>query len=546
MRKLVLSIMRGRSGRLFALGLIGIARRVSDMPNAMAQMLMESAADPGRRVEAVGIAAWAIRHQFKVGHLKTTVNPLEYCTTLENARYCVEMIESSSKVDISEISLDTLLSIKQFLTDSDQLDRHGSKLERSAVIDKINTVSLKYLQQPDRQMNVSLKRSLYELEGRSAGSPEVRDLVSKSLQESIQERLLVLDQQRVDARAPVDIVTTINFQLTAERLGFKLFVCGTSLLALARDGALYRRKRAVNLGVVADTDEFLRLRQWAAQSVEYQLVDGPDHDDVITLEFDIGTKIVIWRHQKSGGYLIRRDGIHLWYNQYFDIGEFPLGNLHFNVPENFEQYLIESYGHDWHVPKLFDLGTFNQGNIGLDRTQNSLEHVTNAAVTGLSKSNRLRVTYAFEDLADYFGLDYMPYLPVEDFYVETPEGRKRQAEQAERLVSDTAYVLCAGAQSPDAAQLVALANLRSRHARLIAVVCPVRALGASVQSTIFKSLKAVDDVCELDALDAQTFAKEASQRPQLYNFDLQADDLKALPQGLPAVRELGDTVREGA
>ena len=547
MRKLLDATFRGPMVRVLARAIIISAKSASAMPPGMAQNLLDDADDPITRMGSAGIAVWAMRHHFRFGHRASTVNPVGRCHTLEDVRYCVELIEkSNSSEGIGELSLEILLSLKQKLNDADALDMPGTMSERTSIVAKINALSLDQLQRMSKPSTRLQKRTLCELKGLPASHPDVLALVQTSISEAIKSRLVELDSSYSENRAPVDIVTAINFQLTAGRSGHQLFVCGASLRALINNGVLYTNERSVHLGLVADADAFEQFQQWAAASLEYQVGESADPRNLLVLQFEIGTKLVIWRHQKTGGYLVRRDGIHIWHNLEFAVGEFALGNIVFNVPENWDQYLVESFGHNWRVPKLIELGTSNQANVSFDKGHQSLEYVTTEAVNGLSESRRLHVTYAFQDLADYFDIDYMPYLPVEDFYVETPAGRKRKSQQAEKLQSDTAYILCAGERSPSADKLVALEHLRTRYSRLVAIVFPVKSRKPSAQSAIFSSLKALDEVCRLEVLETRVSAQAAIEIPPLYNFDLDAAQIDALPKGLPAPAKLASATRLGA
>lgn len=547
MRKIFLRILYSRIGVWLAHRVIGLAAYASEMPASLRQYLLRCAQIKKTRLSAVGVAVWVLRFRFRVGTQKTSINPGDYCKTLDDADFFIRTVTSVPLKKLNETAFVALQLIKQSLEDSNMLGAHGTLQERSRLVEKIETFTLNYLKAfPERKSMVS-QRARYALEERDARNPSVRQLVKENLEKAVADRFQVLDEKLTKRQQPHDIVTVVNLQAAVKNFGMDLFLCGDSLLALMREGIFCLNKRLISFGVMANTEEFEHLSRWMSEAfdhelTQYEMLETSAPDNLILLKKKHGARVEIWRHEQRNGYVSRRNLVHIWYNRCFEIDTYIKNNSRLNVPADWNLYLTEAYGKLWRVPKLFNVSRANNGNIAYTKHKRGVEYLIDRFTTSLAKGHRLPVTRALEDLADYFDIDYMAYLPVKDFYVDTPAERQRRRHEIE--VVDTAYLLCSGGNMPvSASQIRALEAIACKHERLVAVTVSSEDIDQERGRLVLKSLRAFDDMVEVAALDAKVFQNE-SVAVEIYNFNLNEEQLGMLPDDLPPLNDLSSAMQE--
>ena len=186
--------------------------------------------------------------------------------------------------------------------------------------------------------------------------------------------------------------------------------------------------------------------------------------------------------------MVARNVINEFFYAAFDFKKINLNNFFFRTPKDIDRYLSDQFGPHWATPKLYYHTHFDYRNSGYTHTPESLEFLSKCITLALEKNHRRPVSRAIEDLYDYFGIDFLPYIPTREVEIETPASRRRQ--KLSRNILNGAIVVVA----PNEPSSIGINTIQAAHQKHDCVIVVILSDVSQIILNSYKIFKGVNNI----------------------------------------------------
>ena len=436
----------------------------------------------------LGFLIWEIRHKLRYGHNSTTINPSVFCENIEQANYIMTRLEAASKNSINSNGIEIARSLSKRLRDNGVGKVSGSTRNVQILKNRVNSYLHDQVKKSNSSPELIDKRLLYEIEGRSGFDPDVLANVSIELETEIFRNIEKRREKQEANKQVEDFSTLLNLYQSFDNLDAAPFLCSHTLLAAIANKTIMVEKREIHLGVFCTEETFAKIKEYLLSNFNYTLSAKSYRNDYIHATHTSGLKVFVWRYEDLGAHMVARNVINEFFYAAFDFKKINLNNFFFRTPKDIDRYLSDQFGPHWATPKLYYHTHFDYRNSGYTHTPESLEFLSKCITLALEKNHRRPVSRAIEDLYDYFGIDFLPYIPTREVEIETPASRRRQ--KLSRNILNGAIVVVA----PNAPSSIGINTIQAAHQKHDCVIVVILSDVSQIILNSYKIFKGVNNI----------------------------------------------------
>jgi len=436
----------------------------------------------------LGFLIWEIRHKLRYGHNSTTINPSVFCENIEQANYIMTRLEAASKNSINSNGIEIARSLSKRLRDNGVGKVSGSTRNVQILKNRVNSYLHDQVKKSNSSPELIDKRLLYEIEGRSGFDPDVLANVSIELETEIFRNIEKRREKQEANKQVEDFSTLLNLYQSFDNLDAAPFLCSHTLLAAIANKTIMVEKREIHLGVFCTEETFAKIKEYLLSNFNYTLSEKSYRNDYIHATHTSGLKVFVWRYEDLGAHMVARNVINEFFYAAFDFKKINLNNFFFRTPKDIDRYLSDQFGPHWATPKLYYHTHFDYRNSGYTHTPESLEFLSKCITLALEKNHRRPVSRAIEDLYDYFGIDFLPYIPTREVEIETPASRRRQ--KLSRNILNGAIVVVA----PNAPSSIGINTIQAAHQKHDCVIVVILSDVSQIILNSYKIFKGVNNI----------------------------------------------------
>ena len=456
----------------------------------------------------LGFLIWEIRHKLRYGHRSTTINPSVFCENIEQANYIMTKVEGASKNSINPSGIEIAYSLNKRLGHNGVGKVNGSTRDAEVLKNRVNAylhdqvkksdASPELIDKSNASPELIDKRLLYEIEGRSGFDPDVLTNVSRELETEIFQNIEKKREKQAAIEQVEDFSILLNLYQSFENLDAAPFLCSHTLLSVISNKTIMVAKREIHLGVFCTEETIAKISEYLLSTFNYTLSEKSNGNDYVHATHSSGLKVFVWRYEDLGAHMVARNSISEFCYTAFDFKKISHNNFPFRTPKDIDRYLSDQFGPHWATPKLYNHTVFDYRNIGYTRSPESLEFLTKRIVDALKKNHRRPASRAIEDLADYFGIDFLPYIPTREVEVETPASRRREKLSMNILNGAIVVVL------PNAPSSIGINTIQTAHLKHDHVTVVILGNVSQTISNTYKLLRGVGNILPVaDSLEWQ-------------------------------------------
>ena len=168
----------------------------------------------------------------------------------------------------------------------------------------------------------------------------------------------------------------------------RYFLVSGTFLGVVRDGAFIGHDHDIDVGIfedepfedfiaaVSNSDDFVLnledyicMRRKNGDDLQYAYLELPA---IIRIAHRTGISIDVFIHFREGDLIWHGSSVYRWDNTTFDLKNYEFLGRSFMGAEDFECYLTENYGSDWHTPKHKFNVNFDTPNMSYVGTPNAM------------------------------------------------------------------------------------------------------------------------------------------------------------------------------
>lgn len=184
------------------------------------------------------------------------------------------------------------------------------------------------------------------------------------------------------------------------------FLIGGTLLGAAREKKFISSDYDIDLGIFKKGIDLAIIEKVINANINFKISEITG-DYFIKIIHVNGTEIDIFIHDKINGMIRHRGRVHEWYNETFSLGEIVFLKQKFLVPENYNYWLNENYGH-WNKPVLFFNVSYDTPNRKfVHTTVDGIYHLQRQMEKSIEVGSKMDFLLAKKSLVETFKIDHV-------------------------------------------------------------------------------------------------------------------------------------------